>query len=166
MLSKLRKIGLAALIGVMAMAPAIDNASAAIQLSTRVRNAMLDAIATIIGGSAHIQIWTGTQPASCATTEVGTGNTKLADFGLAATWTNAASGGSKTLTAVTGTTGLAAGNAGHYRLTDTNDLSTSCDEQGTITATGGGGDMTIDNVSIAVGQTVNITSWSWTEPGA
>jgi hypothetical protein len=38
--------------------------------------------------------------------------------------------------------------------------------QGTITASGGGGDMTLDNVSIATGQTVNVTGFTLTAPGA
>lgn len=36
---------------------------------------------------------------------------------------------------------------------------------GSVTATGGGGDMTLDNVSIAEAQTVNITSLTYTQPG-
>ena len=35
-----------------------------------------------------------------------------------------------------------------------------------ITATGGGGDMTVDNTSIAFGQTVNITGFTKTMGGA
>jgi hypothetical protein len=38
--------------------------------------------------------------------------------------------------------------------------------QGTVTATGGGGDLTLDNTSINSGQTVNITSWSITDGNA
>ena len=38
--------------------------------------------------------------------------------------------------------------------------------QGTITATGGGGDMTVDNTSVTAGQTVNITAFTITAPGA
>jgi hypothetical protein len=38
--------------------------------------------------------------------------------------------------------------------------------QGTITATGGGGDMTLDNTSITSGQQVQITSWSLTDGNA
>lgn len=137
-------------------------AFAAIKLSTRVRNAMLDAIETTIGTSAHIQIWSGSAPADCASTATGT---KLADFGLAPDWASAAASGSKAFTTISSTTGLAAGAAGYYRLVDSTNPSTSCDEQGTVTATGGGGDMTIDNTSIASGQTVNITGWTWTQPG-
>ena len=44
--------------------------------------------------------------------------------------------------------------------------SANCHMQGTITATGGGGDMTLDNTNIAAGQTVNITGFTLTAPGA
>jgi hypothetical protein len=39
-------------------------------------------------------------------------------------------------------------------------------EEGTVTATGGGGDLTLDNTSITAGQTVTITSWTRTMPAA
>jgi hypothetical protein len=133
----------------------------AIQLSTAVRNAMLDAIETTVGTSAKIRILTGTQPATCATAESGS---LLVQFTLASDWAAAAASGSKAFSAITGTAATGTGNAGYYLLVDS--AGTTCHEQGTITATGGGGDMTIDNVSIASGQTVNITGWTWTEPGA
>ena len=38
--------------------------------------------------------------------------------------------------------------------------------QGTITATGGGGDMTLDNTSIASAQQVTITSFTLSAGGA
>ena len=39
-------------------------------------------------------------------------------------------------------------------------------EEGTVTATGGGGDLTLDNTSITAGQTVTITAWNRTMPAA
>lgn len=132
----------------------------AIQLSTAVRNARLDAIETTVGTSAKIRILTGTQPATCATAESGS---LLVQFALASDWAAAAASGSKAFSAITGTAATGTGNAGYYRLVDS--AGTTCHEQGTITATGGGGDMTIDNISIATGQTVNITGWTWIEPG-
>jgi hypothetical protein len=42
----------------------------------------------------------------------------------------------------------------------------TCHVQGSITVTGGGGDMTLDNTSIASGQQVTITSFSITAGGA
>ena len=38
--------------------------------------------------------------------------------------------------------------------------------QGTVTLTGGGGDMTLDNTSIASGQAVNVTSFTLTDGNA
>lgn len=58
----------------------------------------------------------------------------------------------------------AAGTAGHYRLKATGDTGAATQneprEEGTVTATGGGGDMTLDNVSIANGQTVTINTFT------
>ena len=47
------------------------------------------------------------------------------------------------------------GNIGYYRIYDASE--TVCHEQRTVTATGGGGDITVDNVTIAIGQALTIT---------
>lgn len=126
-----------------------------IQLSVAVRNARLDAIEVTAGVSAKLQIWSGSVPASCATAASGT---KLAEIALASDWAAAAAAGSKNFSGVPlATVGLAGGTAGYYRLCATD--GTTCALQGTVTATGGGGDMTIDNTSIAVSQPVNVTSF-------
>src|ERR1700752_1182834 len=133
-----------------------------IQLSVAVRNARLDAIETTIGTSAKLQIWTGSMPASCATAPSGT---KLLEDTLASDWAAAASSGSKALSGTPiGGTGLAGGTAGYFRTVGS--AGTTCHLQGTVTATGGGGDMTIDNASIASGQTVNVTSFTLTDGNA
>lgn len=133
-----------------------------VQYSATVRHGMLDAIETAIGPSAKLQIWTGSQPANCATAASGT---KLAEFSLASDWAAAASSGSKALNNLPlSTTGLAAGTAGYYRFTDS--AGTTCHEQGSVTATGGGGDITIDNAVIASGQTIQVTAFTKTAPGA
>lgn len=134
----------------------------ALQLSTSVRNAMLDAIETTVGTSAIIEIRTGSVPATCATADSGS---VLVTYNLASDWAAAASSGSKALssTPISGTAG-ATGTAGHFRLKDSG--GTTCHAQGTITATGGGGDMTVDNTSITSGQSVNITSLSFAQSGA
>jgi hypothetical protein len=133
-----------------------------IQLSTAVRNARLDAIESTIGAAAKLQIWTGSMPASCATAASGT---KLLEDTLASDWAANASGGTKSFnnTPIAGS-GLAGGTAGYFRIVDS--AGTTCHLQGTVTATGGGGDMTIDNTSIASGQTVNITSFTLTDANA
>lgn len=129
-----------------------------IQLSTTVRNAMLDAIETAVGTSPILRIRTGAAPANCATADSGT---VLATMTLPSDWLAAASGGSKVLSGTwQDASADATGTAAHYRIYDSG--GTVCHEQGTVTATGGGGDLTLDNVSIASGQTVTITSYSRT----
>jgi hypothetical protein len=134
----------------------------AIQMSVALRNARLDAIETTLGTAAKIRIYSGAVPANCAAANSGT---LLAEWTLASDWAPAASAGSKSMSGTPlATTGLAAGTAGHYRLTD--NAGTTVHMQGTVTATGGGGDLTVDNTSIAASQAVNITGWTFTEPGA
>jgi hypothetical protein len=131
----------------------------AVQLSIAVRDARLDAIETSIGASAILRIRTGPQPANCATADSGT---VLAEMTLPSNWMAAASNGTKT---IAGTwSDIAANNTGtaeHFRIYDS--LGTTCGIQGSITATGGGGDMTLDNVSIATGQTITITTFTLTD---
>lgn len=128
-----------------------------VQLSTSVRNAMLDAIETAIGTSAIVKLRTGSPPASCAAADSGT---VLATMNLASDWMSAASSGSKSFsgTPIQDTSADATGTLGHYRVYASD--GTTCHMQGTITATGGGGDMTVDNTSVTSGQIVQITSWS------
>jgi hypothetical protein len=52
----------------------------------------------------------------------------------------------------------ATGTAGHFRIYDS--TGTTCHLQGTVTATGGGGDLTLDNISIASGQSITINTFS------
>jgi len=132
----------------------------ALQLSVAVRNARLDAIESTIGASAILKIRTGAAPADCAAADSGT---VLATLSLPADWMAAASSGSK---AKSGTwsdaSADAAGTAGHFRIYDSG--GTVCGLQGTVTATGGGGDLTLDNVSIATSQPVTITGFTISDP--
>jgi hypothetical protein len=132
------------------------------QFSVAVRNALLDAIETNIGVSAKLMIYTGAVPANCAAATTGT---KLVEWDLASDWAAAASGGTKTFNGLPiAGTAVATGTAGYVRLFATD--GTTCGSQGTVTLTGGGGDMTIDNTSIATSQAVNVTGFTWTAPGA
>jgi len=47
-----------------------------------------------------------------------------------------------------------------------NNADSVCHEQGSVTATGGGGDLELDNISIAVSQTVTINTWTYVEGAA
>lgn len=134
----------------------------AIQLSTAVRNARLDSIETTTGTSAVIKIRTGSAPADCGTADSGT---VLATLNLPSDWMAAASGGSKSLSGTW--EDLSADNTGtaaHFRLYASD--GTTCHLQGTVTATGGGGDMTVDNTSFASGQQFTITAFTLTDGNA
>lgn len=132
-----------------------------IQLSTAVRNARVAAIETTIGTAAKVEIRTGAPPATPATADSGT---LLVSYTLASDWSTQ-TGGVLTFsgTPIAGTAS-GTGTAGHYRIKD--NAGTTCHAQGTVTATAGGGDMTIDNTSIASGQSVQITGWTITDGNA
>ena len=131
----------------------------ALKLSATVKNARLDAIETAIGTSAVLKIRTGAAPA--AITDADSGDV-LASLTLPSDWMAAANAGAK---AMTGTWEDAsadnAGTAAHFRIYASD--GTTQHIQGTVTATGGGGDMTINNTSIAAGQKVTITGFTLTD---
>lgn len=134
-----------------------------VQWSTALRNSLLDQYETAIGTSAVLKIRTGAQPADCATADSGT---VLATINLASDWMSAASAGVKAWSSVpvTDVSADGAGTAGHYRLYASN--GTTCHEQGSVTATGGGGDMTLDTVTFVLGQVFNVTGFTKTAPHA
>lgn len=132
----------------------------AVQHSTTVRNGILDAYETLIGTAPTLEIRSGAQPANCAAADSGT---LLASITLPSDWMAAASAGSKAMSGSwIDASADATGTAAHYRLKQ----GATCHEQGSITATGGGGDMTVDNVSIAAAQQFQITSFTRTIGGA
>lgn len=132
------------------------------QLSTTVRNARLDAIETAISTSPILKVFSGSMPANCAAANTGT---TLATMTLPSDWLAAASGGSK---AINGTwQELLAdntGTAGYFRIFDSG--GTTCHIQGTVTATGGGGDMTFGTTSFVANEQVNVTSFTLTDGNA
>ena len=132
----------------------------ALQLSIAARNAMLDALESAIGASPKLQLRTGAPPADCAAASTGT---LLAEFTLGADWAPAASAGAKAFSPVSAVVAVATGTAGHFRLLASGG---TCHYQGTVTATGGGGDITVVNTSIASGQEVGLSAWTITMPGA
>ena len=132
----------------------------AFQFSVAARNAALDAIETAAGTAPVLTIRTGTVPANCAAARTGT---VLGTLTLPSDWLAAASGGAKALAGTWQDAAAdATGTAGHFSI----DQGATCHIQGTVTATGGGGDMTLDNVSILAGGAVNITGFTLTAGGA
>jgi hypothetical protein len=135
----------------------------AVQLSVAVRNARLDAIETTIGTSAVMKIFTGSSPpANCAAADSGT---VLATLSLPSDWLAAASSGSKAKAGTwEDTSADNTGTAGHFRIYASD--GTTCGLQGTVTATGGGGDLTVNNVSFAATQAFTVTTFSLTDANA
>jgi hypothetical protein len=133
----------------------------ALQLSVTARNDRLNQFETTVGTSPVLEIRSGAAPADCATADSGT---LLASMTLPSDFMAAAASGSK---AKSGTwedlTANATGTAGHFRLKSSGG---TVHLQGTITATGGGGDMTVDNTSFALGQSFTITSFTLTAGNA
>ena len=133
-----------------------------LQLSVAVRNARLDAIEATIGASAKLKIRTGAAPANCAAADTGD---VLATLSLPSDWMAAADAGAK---AMSGTwqdsSADGAGTAAHFRLYASD--GSTCHLQGTVTATGVGGDLTVDNVVFAAGQNFTITSFTLTDGNA
>lgn len=132
----------------------------ALQFSTDVRNAMLDAIETTGGASCKLKIRTGAAPANCGTADSGT---VLATLDLPSDWMAAAASGQK---AKAGTWEDASaddtGTADHFRIYK-ND-GTTVVMQGTVGT--GSEDLVVDNDSFAAGQQFTITGFTLTAPGA
>jgi hypothetical protein len=128
----------------------------AIQLSTTARNAILNAIETAVGTAAVLKIRTGAAPANCGTADSGT---VLASLSLPSDWMSDAAAGSKALTGSWADASAdASGNAEHFRLYASD--GTTCHMQGTVTVTGGGGDMTVAAVAITATQPVTVTAFT------
>jgi hypothetical protein len=133
-----------------------------VNLSTAVRNARLDAIETAIGTSAVMKIFDGTKPTACSDADAGT---VLATLSLPSDWMAAASSGSKAKSGTwQDTSADNTGTADYWRIYASD--GTTCHMQGTVTATDGGGDMEVDNVNFASGQSFTVTGFTLTDANA
>lgn len=130
----------------------------ALQYSLDIRNAQLDAFESVIGASAVLKIRTEAPPSTCSQPDTGT---VLATLSLPSDWMAAASGGAKVKLGTWETSSAdASGTAQHFRIY--NSGGSTCHAQGTVTLTGGGGDLTLDNVEIVAGQTLTISGFTLT----
>lgn len=86
----------------------------------------------------------------------------LCEMSLPSDWMAAASGGTKAYNATwQDASADNAGTAGHFRIYES--TASTCHIQGTVTASGGGGDLTLDNTSITALQSVTITAFTLTD---
>jgi hypothetical protein len=129
----------------------------AARITTAARNAAADAVVDLVDGGAgagKLRIYTGSQPATADTAASGT---LLVDIALADPAFGTASSGAAALAGTPrSNTASAAGTAGWFRVLDSNNVAVF---DGAI-----GVELTLDNNSIASGQTVNITSLTYTQP--
>jgi hypothetical protein len=137
----------------------------AIRDSTATRNALCDARVDRFdagSGAGKIRIYSGTQPASAEDAPSGT---LLVEITLNDPAFGAAASGVATIDADPALTGTVStsGTAGWWRGLDS-DNATVCD--GSITATGGGGDLTLSTVTLVATGTVTITGGTLTAPAS
>jgi hypothetical protein len=134
---------------------------AVLRHSTTARNAAADAVLALLdagSGPGVIQIRSGGLPASPQTAASGT---LLATVTLADPVSGAASNGTDTITDPVSVTGVADGTAGWARFQDSTGAAVmDCD----VTATGGGGAITLSTVTISVGVTVDMGAITYTVP--
>ena len=143
----------------------------ALKLSTGAKNYALNSgLATAWDTNGRINIYTGSQPTNGGDAATGT---LLATLTLSSDAFGAASGGVITANSITSDTSAdATGTAGYFILYNSTETAPgsaagSTDKRitGTVTATGGGGDMTFDSISFTSGGTVALTSLTITQPG-
>jgi len=134
----------------------------ALQLSTTVRNARLDIIETTISTAPILKIRSGAAPITCATADAGT---VLATLTLPSDWMGAASSGSMAKSGTwQDTSADNSGTAAHFRIYDSG--GSTCHIQGTVTATGGGGDMTVDSTTFTAAQSFTVSGFTLTDANA
>lgn len=129
----------------------------ALQFAATIRTAMSQAIETDIGTAPILRIRTGAAPANVAAASTGT---VLASITLPADWCSHASGVLTKTGTWEDTAADAAGTAAHFEIVASD--GTTRKLQGTVTATGGGGDLQVDNVVFAVGQAFTVTTFTIT----
>jgi hypothetical protein len=113
------------------------------------RNGIADLVDSTIGNAGLLRLWIG-----------GVGATQAAQVTCGSPVFGAASGGAMALQGVP-LSDLAADNPGTINAFSFHTSGGTEVFRGTCTATGGGGDMTIDNPAVVAGQQINITGFTY-----
>jgi hypothetical protein len=125
------------------------------QYSTTLRTNQVGQIQTTVGSSGALKIFSGAEPANCAAADP---SGLLATITLPSTFLTSSSGAT-TIAGTWSTTGSANGTAACFRIYDG---SAVCHVQGSVTASGGGGDMIVSTTTIASGGAVSVTTFTVT----
>lgn len=130
----------------------------ALTITAAAAQSMGTALATAIGSASTIQIRSGSKP---ATPETAASGTLLATVAISGSFTS--TGGVLTSADPSSVTIAATGTAGYFRVL-TSGATAILD--GTVTATGGGGDMQLATVALSSGATLDLGVPSITVPVA
>lgn len=123
--------------------------------SVAMLNNMVAQYEVTVGTSPTLEFRTGPpNPAGIAAADTGT---LLVAVPLPLDWASASGTGAIALLGTWSGTGASVGVIGHYRLKSSGG---TCHEDGTVTVTGAGGDITVDNTSVAIGQPLVVTAWN------
>lgn len=126
-----------------------------IRLSTAARNASTDAVVDLIDagpGPGVLEVRTGSQPASANDAATGT---LLATVAFADPAFGASATGTASVTDPASVNAVATGVAGWFRVKDS---SGNAVFDGSVTATGGGGDLQLSSTSLTSGSAVDIST--------
>lgn len=126
----------------------------AFQFGATLRNNQVSQIQTTIGVSGHLKVFSGAEPANCAASDPAG---LLADIVLPAAFLTSSGG----VTTIAGSWSVAASGAGTAQSFRMYDGSAVCHVQGNVTT-----DLVLNNASIAIGQTVQVTSFTVTAGNA
>lgn len=135
----------------------------ATRIADAARNAATDAVVDRIdagAGAGTLKIYSGTQPADADDAEAGS---LLVTITLGDPAYGASAAGSAALSGTPSAAASGTGTAGWFRVEDSTGANVF---DGSVTGTGGGGDLELDNTSIASGQTVTITSLPFSTPAS
>jgi hypothetical protein len=127
-----------------------------LQLAVSARNARLAALIADIGASPTLKILVGAPPVDCATADPAL---VLATVPLPPTWMQTPAGGQVLKTGTWQDPAADAdGTAGHFRIFDSG--GSVCKLQGTVSATGAGGDMQVLNPAVTTGELIVIVTFT------
>ncbi len=120
-----------------------------VTLSTDAKNAACDAVVDLVdaGTAGHLKI-------------LDASDNVLVDVTLPKPAFGSASGGVAAANSFSDVAVTTAGTATKFQVTDGTDVIWA----GTVTATGEGGDITLTNTSLAVGDKIHLTSWTHSQP--
>lgn len=139
--------------------PAVSGSG--LQFDVPLRNARLDVVESHVGTAPILRIYSGGKPD--LTTDPSTG-TLLAAITLPSDWMDAASGAVKEMLGSWAVAAVGSGLAGYFRLYES--TGTTVKIQGTVTGTGSGGQLQVDDPNCSAGETVTVTLFTLTEGNA